>query len=80
MLVLLDLPGDLVREMREKAAQKGRKLSNTAEECIRRSLALEEAVPSESAEGEALTLFDSAIGAVGGEMSLGECLWRAKIR
>ncbi len=48
MLVLLDLPGDLVREMREKSAQKGRKLSNTAEECIRRSLALEDTMPSES--------------------------------
>jgi hypothetical protein len=78
MLVVLDLPGDLVREMRRKAAQEGRKLSNTAEECIRRGFTA--GVAMSPADAEAFRLSGGTDDPAEGAMSLGECLWRAKIR
>ncbi len=48
MKITLDLPSDLVREMKMRAAQEGRKLRDVATEIFRKGLSAQAQAPSTS--------------------------------
>jgi hypothetical protein len=75
MWVFLDLPGDLVRDMKQAAAQQGQRLSLVAEESLRRGLS--PAPPA--AEPHDHPLFPHPDDLPANEMTLGEAFFQAKI-
>lgn len=60
MKTTLDLPSDLVREMKMRAAQEGRKLRDVATEIFRRGLSAQALAPSTSRSRVQLPLIQCA--------------------
>ena len=77
MWVLLDLPDDLVRDMKRTAADEGRRLSELAEESLRRGFS--SGPPPSDFELELCSLLPHPTDPPASEMTLGEAFVLAKI-
>ena len=75
MWVFLDLPDDLVRDMKQTAAHEGRRLSTLAEESLRRGLN----PPPPLSGPHDRPLFPHPDDLPASEMTLGEAFFLAKI-